>query len=210
MFTGIVEEIGKINIIKNTGGGKEICIESGLLIKDMNIGDSICVSGVCQTVEKISGLTFNVTAVEETLKKTNFGLLKTNMLINLESSLTLTKKISGHLVYGHIDCVGEILDIKEESVGYKLKIKFPNEYAKYVIYVGSVCLNGVSLTIAEFTSNSLTVAVIPHTWNYTTFKYNKPGDKLNIEFDVIGKYVDRINKVEKGSISEEWLKSKGF
>ncbi len=210
MFTGIVEELGKINLIKNAGFGKEISINSNILISDMNIGDSICVNGVCQTVEKISGTSFFVTAVEETLKKTNFGLLKPNMLVNLESSLTLTKKISGHLVYGHVDCVGEILEIKQESVGFKLKISYPNEYSKYIIHVGSISLNGVSLTIAEFSSNSFVVAVIPHTWNNTAFKYNKPGDSLNLEFDVIGKYVDRIKSSGNNQITEDWLKSKGF
>lgn len=210
MFTGIVEEIGKVVRKIPVGNGYEFCVESSKLVKQMESGDSIAVNGVCQTVEHFTDKTFSFTTVEETIKKTNLGELKNNDSVNLESSLTLNKKISGHLVYGHVDCVGSLKNIKKQTNGTLISVEYPTNYKKFLVNVGSICLNGVSLTVADFTDITLTCAIIPHTWANTIFKNAKITDKINIEFDIIGKYVNRMLSNNDIQISEEWLKSKGF
>lgn len=210
LFTGIVEEIGKVIRKVPVGSGYEFCVESSKLVKSIENGDSIAVNGVCQTVERYSEKSFFFTTVEETIKKTNLGDLKNNDFVNLESSLNLNKKISGHLVYGHVDCVGRLKSIKKQTNATLISIEYPTNYKKYLVHVGSICLNGVSLTVADFSDNVVTCAIIPHTWENTIFDNSKVNDKINIEFDIIGKYVDRMLNNKDSQISEEWLKSKGF
>jgi riboflavin synthase len=210
MFTGIVEEIGKVIKKNRKGDGIEFSIFSELLIKDIFLGDSISVNGVCQTVEKKEGNTFNISTVEETLKKTNLGQLSVNSFVNLESSLTLNKKISGHLVYGHVDCTGKIVKLITKDLGYQLTIQYPKEFYKYLINVGSISLNGISLTVANFNDSVLDVAIIPHTWVNTVLKYVKIGDELNLEFDIIGKYVEKIVGKKENRLTEDYLKKLGF
>jgi len=210
MFTGIVEEIGKVIKKNRKGDGIEFSISSKLLIKELSLGDSISVNGVCQTVEKKDENSFNVSTVEETLKKTNLGQLSVNSFVNLESSLTLNKKISGHLVYGHVDCTGKIVKLITKDLGYQLTIQYPKEFYKYLINVGSISLNGISLTVANFNDSVLDVAIIPHTWVNTVLKYVKIGDELNLEFDIIGKYVEKIVGKKENRLTEDYLKKLGF
>ncbi len=210
MFTGIVEEIGRVVRKVSIGNGYGFCVKAPNLAKQLVSGDSIAVNGVCQTVEEYTDETFSFTTVEETIKKTNLGDVKPNDFVNLESSLTLNKKISGHLVYGHVDCVGRLKIINKQTNGILISVEYSPDYKKYLVHVGSICLNGVSLTVAEFSNNTLTCAIIPHTWENTIFNIAKINDKINIEFDIIGKYVNGILNNNGSQISEEWLKSKGF
>ncbi|MAT58555.1 MAG: riboflavin synthase [Ignavibacteriae bacterium] len=211
MFTGLIEEIGIVKNIKPLGKGREIIISSKVINKELQLGDSVNVNGVCQTVETFDSNSFKVTAVEETLKKTNLGSLKVNDKVNLESSLTMSKKLGGHFVLGHIDTTGTISKIEKLTASWNLTVKYPKEYSKYLIHVGSIAVDGVSLTVAENSDSDFSVAVIPHTWDNTIFHFKKSGDSVNLEFDVLGKYVDNIlNGSNKSTFTIERLKDLGY
>lgn len=192
MFTGLIEEIGKIISITNLGGGIRIKVSASKIMDDVKIDDSISINGVCQTVVQVGKNEFEVIAIEETLKKTNFNELKPNQEVNLERAVRLNDRLGGHLVQGHIDCVGKITSIIKSQTEHLVTISFPFEFAKYIIPVGSICINGVSLTVAKLDNKTFTVAIIPHTWDMTIFKNFKVGDMVNLEFDIIGKYLERL------------------
>ena len=192
MFTGLVEEKGTLKDKIPTGDGFQFVIEAKLVLRDLQIGSSIAVNGCCLTVVKIAGNTFLVDTIEETLIKTNLGVLKQGMNVNLERPLTADARLGGHFVLGHIDTTGKVEDIKELSNSHWLTISFPEKFKQYLIYVGSVAIDGVSMTVAELKDNSFSVGIIPHTWKETIFADKKIGDTVNLEFDVLGKYVERI------------------
>jgi riboflavin synthase len=212
MFTGLVEEIGKVFKLKRLGSGIEYSIKCEKVLKNLEVGDSISVNGVCQTVTKFDENSFTVFAVEETLNKTTLKKLKINDIVNLETSLTLNKKIGGHLVYGHVDTVGKIININKSPNEILLTVEFDREFNKYVIHVGSIAIDGVSLTIAKLSDNSITVAIIPHTWTNTIFKTKIVGDLVNLEFDFIGKYVEKqlSQTSQKSNVTIDWLREHGF
>ncbi len=192
MFTGLIEEIGKIKSITNLGGGIKIKVAASKIMEDVKIDDSISINGVCQTAISVGNNEFEVIAIEETLKKTNFNKLKPNQEVNLERAVRLSDRLGGHLVQGHIDCVGYITAITKSKTEHLITISYPLEFAKYIVPVGSICINGVSLTVAKLKSTTFTVAIIPHTWDMTIFKHFKIGDLVNLEFDIIGKYLERL------------------
>ncbi|MHB8581001.1 MAG: riboflavin synthase [Ignavibacteriaceae bacterium] len=192
MFTGLVEEIGKLENKIPEGLGYRMIISANKVLEDLEIGSSISINGTCLTVVKLEKNTFSVEAIEETLKKTNLGELKTGGKVNLERSLKFDARLGGHFVLGHIDTTGKILDVKELSNSHFVKISFPEKFRQYLIYVGSVAIDGVSMTVAELSGNTFSVGVIPHTWEETIFSTRKAGDTVNLEFDVLGKYVERI------------------
>ncbi len=192
MFTGLVEEKGKLKEKIPTGDGFQFVIEAKLVLEDLKIGSSIAVNGCCLTVVKITGKTFAVDTIEETLLKTNLGVLKQGMSVNLERPLAAETRLGGHFVLGHIDTTGKVEDVKALSNSHWLTISFPEKFKQYLIYVGSVAIDGVSMTVAELKDNSFSVGIIPHTWKETIFADKKIGDTVNLEFDVLGKYVERI------------------
>ncbi|HRN26968.1 MAG: riboflavin synthase [Ignavibacteriaceae bacterium] len=192
MFTGLVEEKGKLKDKIATGDGFQFVIEAKIIMDDLKIGSSIAVNGCCLTVVKIDGNTFAVDTIEETLNKTNLGVLKEGMNVNLERPLAADARLGGHFVLGHIDTTGKVEDVKELSNSHWLTISFPEKFKQYLIYVGSVAIDGVSMTVAELKNNSFSVGIIPHTWKETIFADKKIGDTVNLEFDVLGKYVERI------------------
>lgn len=192
MFTGLVEEKGKLIEKIPTGDGFQFVIEAKLVLEDLQIGSSIAVNGCCLTVVKITGKTFAVDTIEETLLKTNLGVLKQGMNVNLERPLAADARLGGHFVLGHIDTTGKVEDVKELSNSHWLTISFPEKFKQYLIYVGSVAIDGVSMTVAELKDNAFSVGIIPHTWKETIFADKKIGDTVNLEFDVLGKYVERI------------------
>ena len=192
MFTGLVEEKGILREKNPTGNGFQFTIEANKIMTDLKIGSSVAVNGCCLTVVKIEGNTFAVDTIEETLNKTNLGVLKQGMKVNLERPLTAEARLGGHFVLGHIDTVGKIEDIKELSNSHWMTISFPEKFKHYLIYVGSVAIDGVSMTVAELKDNIFSVGIIPHTWNETIFADKKIGDTVNLEFDVLGKYVEKI------------------
>lgn len=209
MFTGLVEEIGSVRNVQNKGGAKKITLQSNVCVKTTEIGDSMNVNGVCQTVVDVIGNSFSVEAVEETIKKTNLGELKVNDKVNLESSLTLNKKLGGHFVLGHVDSTGKILSVKNLKESYLISISYHPDYKKFITHVGSIVVDGVSLTIADFDDEQFTISVIPHTWENTIFKHKNTGTVVNLEFDILGKYVDRMLNANS-KITEEWLKNLGY
>lgn len=192
MFTGLVEEKGILKEKIPTGDGFQFVIEANIIMKDLQIGSSVAVNGCCLTVVKIDGNTFAVDTIEETLNKTNLGVLKQGMKVNLERPLAAEARLGGHFVLGHIDTTGKVEDIKELSNSHWLTISFPEKFKQYLIYVGSVAIDGVSMTVAELKDKSFSVGIIPHTWKETIFADKLVGDTVNLEFDVLGKYVERI------------------
>ncbi len=189
MFTGIVQETGKIISIKSlNGGGLETTIQCSFA-ESCHIDESISINGACHTVTRFDTETFTVQSVEETLRKTTMGDLKKGDEVNLERSLTLQTGIEGHLVQGHVDTVGEITSMEKEETGWLISVQFPEEFETMIVGRGSITTEGISLTIAREEGNEFTVAIIPYTWEHTNLKNKKTGDKVNLEFDVIGKYV---------------------
>lgn len=189
MFTGIIQSCGKI--LEKTQDAEKIRfkISSTLSAKDLHIGNSIAVNGVCLTVESSEESTFEVCAIEETLNLTNLGSLETGDAVNLEAALRMETPIAGHLVLGHVDGMAEVL-----TSGERLKLRLPQKLVKYCPYKGSVCVNGVSLTIAEQSEDSITLALIPETLRQTTLGQLEAGSKVNIEIDSIARYLEHLIK----------------
>lgn len=200
MFTGLVEETGILKEKIPTGDGFRFSIEANKIMDDLMIGSSVAVNGCCLTVVEIENKIFSVDTIEETLNKTNLGVLKQGNKVNLERPLKTDARLGGHFVLGHIDTTGKIDAIKELSNSHWMTISFPEKFKHYLIYVGSVAIDGVSMTVAELNNNSFSVGIIPHTWKETIFSEKKVGDTVNLEFDVLGKYVERIMQ---GKSSEE-------
>ncbi|GAA0747004.1 riboflavin synthase [Clostridium oceanicum] len=217
MFTGIVEEIGKILSIKNGSDFLDIEIEGDKVLDSISLGDSIAVNGVCLTVTKFDKKNFTVDVMAETMRKSNLKFLKKNSLVNLERALTLNKPLGGHMVSGHIDGVGKIIDVKKEGIATIIYISSSKDILSYIVKKGSVALNGVSLTVVDVTEKYFSVSLIPHTKKETTLIYNKKGDEINIECDVIGKYIFKFlnskenkDKKIKTNIDENFLNRYGF
>ncbi len=192
MFTGLVEETGKLFEKIKTGDGFQLSFTAKKVMDDLEIGSSICVNGVCLTVVKKDFEHFSVDAIEETLKKTNLGSLQNGDKVNLERPLKADARLGGHFVLGHVDTTGKIVNIQELTNSHFVTISYPKEFKNYLIFVGSISIDGVSMTVAQLNDNTFSVGIIPHTWNETIFSSKKNGDSVNLEFDVLGKYVERI------------------
>ena len=197
MFTGLVEEKGKLSGKTHTGEGLRLTFTADKGFDDLKIGDSIAVNGVCLTVVEQKEKIFSVDAIEETLKKSNLGSLNENDQVNLERPLKAEARLGGHFVLGHVDATGTVEEIKELSNSHFIKISFQQKYAKYLIPVGSVAIDGVSMTVAELERNNFSVGIIPHTWQETIFSNKKIGDTVNLEFDVLGKYIIQLTEQNK-------------
>lgn len=192
MFTGLIEETGNLVKKTKTGEGYQLTFSGLKVMDDLEIGSSISVNGTCLTVVKKTEDTFAVDVIEETLKKTSLGALNDSDKVNLERPLKADARLGGHFVLGHVDTTGKIEEIKELSNSHFIKISFPKEFKSLLIYVGSIAIDGVSMTVAELGDDNFSIGVIPHTWEETVFSVKKPGDIVNLEFDVLGKYVERI------------------
>ena len=192
MFTGIVEEVGKVQSITPMGDGLEFTISAKKILKNVGIDNSICVSGVCLTVVKRGKNYFKVQVIKETLSKTNLGKLRMDSSVNLERSVRLNDRLGGHLVQGHVDTTGTVTKVLTLESSWLYTIRFPKTFRKYLIYVGSISVDGTSLTVARLGRTELTVAIIPYTYTNTIFHNYKVGTKVNLEFDVIGKYIESI------------------
>lgn len=212
MFTGLIEEIGRLALVENIPGGKRIKIYASEIMDDVKVDDSICVNGVCLTVTKFEKDFFWADAVGETLNKTTIGKLKTGAELNLERALKLSGRLGGHILQGHANCIGSITQITRLGENYFLEITIPAEFEKYVIQEGSIAVDGISLTVAKLNGNKIGLSIIPHTWNGTNLKTKKTGDQINIEVDVIAKYVEKLlsNKKENNNLTENWLKDIGY
>ncbi len=199
MFTGLIEEVGKVKTVKPEGGGFRISFTIKKIGDDLKIDDSVAINGVCQTVIACSEKHFDVVAVEETVRKTNFSELRAGAEVNLERALRISDRLGGHFVQGHVDCTGKINSIQKERTGINVWISYPSKFFKYLVNTGSICVNGVSLTTARVEKDRFMVAVIPHTWNNTTFRNMMQGENINLEFDILGKYIEKL--IEKTEIN---------
>ncbi len=192
MFTGLVTEIGKIQSLRKTAGGLVLEIKAPGCASGLTEHDSVCCNGVCLTVTSRRGESFLVEAVEETLKKTTLGNLKIGSSLNLELALRMGDRMGGHIVQGHIDCVGRISAIEKRASSWLIDIAYPARFSKYLIPVGSIAVDGISLTVASVARRTFSVSIIPYTWGQTTLQKAGKGEEVNLEFDLIGKYVENM------------------
>lgn len=192
MFTGIVQEVGRISHIKPHQTGAEIKILAPEAVSQLQIGDSVATAGVCLTCTTIDDHHFTADLSRETLRLTTLGNLKVGDPVNLELALTLSTRLGGHLVTGHVDGVGTVESVNREGQGKVIVVSAPENVARYIVPKGSIAVDGVSLTVASVTSQQFSVALIPHTLQVTTLGRLKPGDRVNLEADLIGKYVERL------------------
>ncbi|MFQ3548912.1 MAG: riboflavin synthase [Armatimonadota bacterium] len=209
MFTGLIEETGVLRKI-TPGTVYKLEIESDIVSKDAKIGDSISVNGVCLTVTSISGKYLTFDAVQETINRSSLGNLKPSSKVNLESSLRAGGKIGGHFVLGHVDAVGVVENIEILADSYVYTFSCEPNAMRYIVEKGSVAVEGISLTVAKCMMDRFQVAVIPHTAQVTTLRDKKPGDIVNIETDILGRYIEKFTQPEKSDITEEFLKQAGF
>ena len=214
MFTGIIEEIGKIEKITPIAGGFSIKIQAEKILGDLVVNDSVCIDGVCLTATKMDKNSFWADAVGATLEKTILNKVKADTSVNLERSVRLNDRLGGHLVQGHVNGIGIITEIQKLGENYLLKISIHENLERYLIIEGSIAVNGISLTIADLNSNEISLSIIPHTWQNTNLKYKKVNDKVNIEIDVLAKYVENLlarnNGTSEKNITENWLKELGY
>jgi len=214
MFTGIIEEVGQVTSIVDNGGTRRLTVSATKSAKQLKRGDSIAVSGVCLTAVEIARESFSADLAEETWNRTSFSRIKLGTQVNLELPMRADGRFDGHIVQGHVDGTGTFvsLDRIKQSDDYWLRIEIPPELARYVIFKGSLSIEGISLTIAKIEGLQVTTAIIPHTLEMTNLKSFKPGDPMNLEVDVIAKYVERMlhGNSENSSITLERLVSQGF
>jgi riboflavin synthase len=196
MFTGIIEQLGVLKSIEKVATNT-IFIISSALTKELKIDQSIAHNGVCLTIEAIHENDYQVTAVAETLAKTNVGNWRIDDFINLERAMQFNGRMDGHLVQGHVDAVATCIAVDDMNGSWMYRFQFPENFAPLMIEKGSVAINGTSLTAFEVTLNQFSIAVIPYTYNHTNIKHLKVGDSVNIEFDMIGKYVARFVGIER-------------
>ena len=215
MFTGIIEELGKVSSLEKYGDGAKIRIAANVVTKDTIEGDSIAVNGVCLTALNIQPDSFTADVSLETLKRSTLGKLNIGSKVNLERAVTPSTRLGGHIVQGHVDARGRFLKAEQSGDFWTVHIGFPEEIGQYLVYKGSISVEGISLTIANLADDSFEIAVIPKTWQLTNFTSLKTGDEVNLEVDVIAKYVERIllytANSEKGeTITMEKLNKLGF
>lgn len=191
MFTGIIEQLGTLSDIEDLGGGKSFTIRAELS-QYLSVDDSIAVNGVCLTVIQCTQTHFRVQAVEETLRKTTLSHWETGMEVNLERGMLMGGRFDGHWVQGHVDTTGTLVAITPEQTGIQLDFSFPPNFVDHIVDRGSIAINGISLTIAEAGTTTFSVAIIPYTWEHTQLKHLQPGSQVNLEFDMIGKYILRF------------------
>ncbi|MEW6572716.1 MAG: riboflavin synthase [Bacillota bacterium] len=211
MFTGIIEELGRIEGVTRQAISAGIQITADKVMENLRIGDSVAVNGVCLTVTALKDKVFTADVMAETLAKTNLGNLKTGDRVNLERALRLGDRIGGHLVTGHIDGVGRILRKTKQEIASVFTIQAPPDVARYLIRKGSVAVDGISLTVVEAGVDEFTVSIIPHTMALTTLGFKRPGDTVNLEADIIGKYIEKFFRASKPKgIDSSFLAEHGF
>ncbi len=216
MFTGIIEEVGRVKAIGNGG----LQVSASRVLEDVQLGDSIAVNGICLTVTEFSGSSFRADVMPETIRRTSLAELKIGSPVNLERALTLSSRLGGHMVSGHIDGVGRIVSLKDDKNAILMKIAADADILHYIVEKGSVALDGISLTVAAVTDRDFTVSLIPHTRQVTNLGSKGEGSLINIENDVVGKYVEKLlqprqsarneGQPEAGSVTMEMLLKSGF
>ena len=214
MFTGLIEQVGSVAELRAGGDAARLTVRADYTADCVALGDSIAINGVCLTVVALGGGLYSFDASPETMQRTGFRTLKKGSPVNLERALRLSDRLGGHIVSGHVDCIALVESRRESSGSIVFSIRLPNEFARYVVAKGSVTIDGISLTVNSVSGNLFTVNVIPHTAAMTTLHSKRPGDEVNIETDILAKYVERlISDRDAGSsegVSLETLAKNGF
>ena len=216
MFTGIIEEVGTVKAVTPGAKAGEIMIGAGKVLEDTKIGDSIAVNGVCLTVTRMTDSYFTADVMPETLRRSSLGTLHSGSGVNLERAMAANGRFGGHIVSGHIDGTGKILSSRREENAVWISLSAPEDILALIVEKGSIAIDGISLTVAEVTSDSFAVSIIPHTGSETTLLSKRPGDIVNLENDVVGKYVRALMQPREtpvhseSKITEEYLISMGF
>ena len=215
MFTGIIEEVGTVKRIQRSGSSSFIEIQAKRVLEDVHLGDSIAVNGVCLTVTHFGGGIFRADVMNETLSRSSLGSLASGSPVNLERAMAAGGRFGGHIVSGHIDGTGIISDIRNDDIAVWYTVSAPPELLRYIVEKGSVAIDGISLTVAKVTDTSFSVSIIPHTAAETILGTKKTGDIVNLENDIIGKYVEKLMKpadseAQKQGITMDFLAKNGF
>ena len=214
MFTGIVEEVGTVSALNASGGTRRLMVAASHVVPEINKGASVAVSGVCLTAVEITPNSVTFDLADETWNRTSFSRIRPGALVNLELPMRADGRFGGHIVQGHVDGTGEFLALDRITGAddFRLRIRIPADLERYVIFKGSLCVEGISLTIAKIEGHQVTIAIIPHTWEMTNLKSLNPGDPVNLEVDMIAKYVEKMMKGEsaESSLTLEQLVAQGF
>lgn len=212
MFTGIIEEVGTVKEIQRNGSNSFIRIQAKKILSDVHLGDSIAVNGVCLTVTRYDGIIFQADVMNETLSRSSLGSLRTGSFVNLERAMSANGRFGGHIVSGHIDGTGRITNIKNDGIATWYTISADAGIMRYIVEKGSIAIDGISLTVAKVSDNDFSVSIIPHTSEQTILSTKKIGDVVNLENDIIGKYVEKLMNPTKSesTIDMAFLAERGF
>ncbi len=211
MFTGLIQELGEVVKVSPNSEGCELIIRAPKLISEIKIDDSVATNGTCLTATKIDGDTFTTQAVHVTLEKTSTGKLKAGSKVNLELALRASDRLGGHFVQGHVNAKGKLVKVVNRGGNYELSFELPQTLMKYMISEGSIAIEGISLTLARVENNIVTVSIIPHTWEVTNLSTKKVGDEVNIEADMLAKYLENFMKYKQSKpLTIETLKEQGY
>lgn len=216
MFTGIIEEVGTVMAVHHGSSSSFIKIQADKIFEDIHLGDSIAVNGVCLTVTEFSKKIFKADIMNETLERSSLGQLKNGSHVNLERAMAANGRFGGHIVSGHIDGIGKISDINNDGIAVWYVISTTSHILRYIVEKGSIAIDGISLTVAKVTDSSFSVSIIPHTASQTILSEKKVGDTVNLENDIVGKYVEKLiasattDKQQDSSVSLEFLAANGF
>jgi riboflavin synthase len=217
MFTGIIEEIGKIGSIQKCNNSAILEIKASRIVKAMKTGDSISVNGVCLTVTSIKTDSFMADVMPETMARSNLGLLRSSDEVNLERAVELGERLGGHFVSGHVDSTGTLLNFTEDENAIRMQVSVPQDLDRFIIEKGSVAIDGISLTVVRIKNGKLIVSVVPHTLNFTTLGRKRPGAKVNIETDLIARHIDKLirresigQNIESNSFDLDFLQMNGY
>jgi riboflavin synthase len=217
MFTGIIEELGHVRSLEQRGEGVRIRVDARVVTEGTREGDSIAVNGVCLTALEVSPGSFAADGSRETLQRSTLGALRAGSFVNLERAVTPETRLGGHIVQGHVDARGRFLSAEEHGGSWTVRIAYPQEIARYLVFKGSVAVEGISLTIAALTEEYFEIAIIPKTWHVTNLSTLRPDDPVNLEADIIAKYVERIlacgqsdNAPRTSSLTIERLEELGY
>jgi riboflavin synthase len=192
IFTGLIIEVGRVRSVRRRAGGAFLAIEANRVLEGTRLGDSISINGVDLTVVEMSDDSFGADASLETMKRSTLGELRVGQRVNLERALAVGERLGGHMVQGHVDGTGELLAVSEEGNAYRLRFGFPRELGRYIAMKGSITVDGISLTVAELSDDWFEVVIIPHTWRETSLGDLRSGERVNLEVDVLAKYVERL------------------
>lgn len=212
MFTGIIEETGTIQAMPGAGRAGELIIGCRKVLENTKVGDSIAVNGICLTVTRLMAGGFSADVMPETIRRSSLSQKQTGDAVNLERALSLSRRLGGHIVTGHIDGTGTVLSVRQEENAIWYTIELPPNLQPYIVEKGSIAIDGISLTVAEVKDEPMpqfAVSIIPHTWSETTLRLRKPHDIVNLETDLLGKYVNRVLSLNKAGEPDPALKNNG-